>query len=74
MEFEQEWLQIYFQASNKVADTDLHQQFADLCDISRQEAKEICYKNMYQPSTPWLLKTMLRINREVAAEAKVLKV
>ncbi len=74
MEFEQEWLQVYFQASDKVTGTDLHQQFSDLCGISRQEAKEICYTNMYQPSTPWLLKTMLRINREVAEEVKVPRV
>ncbi len=68
MEFEQEWLQVYFKPSDEVVGVDLHQQFADLCGISREEAKELCYKNSYQPSTPWLLKTMLRISREVARE------
>lgn len=68
IQFEKEWKKIYFTPINQVNNRDLHQEFADACGITRQEAKELCYKNMFQPQTPWLLKTMIDIDLDIYKE------
>ena len=68
IQFEKEWKKIYFTPINQVNNRDLHQEFADSCGITRQEAKELCYKNMFQPQTPWLLKTMINIDLDIYKE------
>lgn len=57
--FDKEWREIYLTPRNEVGERDLHQEFANACGISRQEAKKLCYKNMYRPSVPWILSIAL---------------
>ncbi len=61
MEFEQEWLQVYFKTWRELLGVDSHQQFADLCGISREEAEEIHYNNLDQCSQEWLVETIQNI-------------
>ncbi|CAM0075303.1 hypothetical protein VPHF92_0217 [Vibrio phage F92] len=70
IEFEKEWKEIYFVSVEDSAERNLHQEFADACGITRQQAKELCYKSMFQPQTPWLLKRMVDIGREMHKEMK----
>ncbi|AUR89230.1 hypothetical protein NVP1121O_202 [Vibrio phage 1.121.O._10N.286.46.C4] len=70
IEFKKEWEEVYFSGKQDAEGRDLHQEFADLCGITRQEAKELCYKNMYQPDTPWLLHSTLEVHRETYKEHK----
>ena len=73
IEFEEEWTSIYltpvWEAEDR-EDRDLLQEFADACGITKLEAKELCYKNMFQPEAPWLVKRLLDTGREMYRDAK----
>ncbi|AHK11906.1 hypothetical protein CHOED_046 [Vibrio phage CHOED] len=69
-----QWLRIYLAPHS---DRDAHSEFAEAIGVSRSEAKEICYRNIYQPETPWLIKHLMRMQRqdylEHTQEIKALK-
>ena len=54
MNYKQEWLEVYCSSINI---PDPHQAFATLIGVSRDEAKVICYKIMFQ--IPFLTKTLV---------------
>ncbi len=47
-----DYVQVYLLSGYNMTDVDLHQRFADLRGISRQEAKALCYTVQY--SIPFL--------------------
>ncbi|AUR99351.1 hypothetical protein NVP1264O_39 [Vibrio phage 1.264.O._10N.286.51.F2] len=57
MEYRTEWLEVYLHEGSHPERLDLHQKFADMIGVSRQEAKVIHCKNMW--SVP-----MIRANLE----------